>query len=514
MQELPSRAVGRRDPRSNARTTRTATACTARARAAARAIPPIFALILGTSAAGSTSGAALDGASAEPSRDRASFAARPGSAEGRPGAPLALVGVDVVPMDRERVLRDQVVLVRDGRIAAMGAEGDVAIPEEALTVDASGKYLVPGLADMHVHVRGSPSDVEQVLALWVAAGVTTVLNLDGRPEHLTLRRRIESDELLGPRLFTSGPSLRGPPGSYEEGREAVRRQEERGYGFIKVYSFLPAAAYRGVIAEAGARQMPVVGHAVRAAGGIEAALASGQHVVHMEEFVYGHFRKDVRRDFFPDEPDGASRALGELLDESAIDGLAEDVAASGIYVTPNLVAYHMILQQVRDLESLLARPEVRYVPESILDDWRPENNGYTNRSNLPRFEAILATTFPFLQKLTAAFQRAGVPLLAGTDASIPVLVPGFSTHDDLQELVAAGLTPYEALSAATRIPARFLQTDTRSGTVEVGKNADLVLLEDDPLDDVANTRAIAGVVIRGRWLDRSDLDALLQRGAR
>jgi hypothetical protein len=254
--------------------------------------------------------------------------------------------------------------------------------------------------------------------------------------------------------------------------------------------------------------LPVIGHAVRAVG-IDGVLKSGQHIAHMEEFVYGHFTWELGKN----QPDGNAEEvrhrLEELLDPSGIPDLAQRTARAGIYVIPNLIAYHRILQQVADLDEVLSLAETRYLTGGMLLQWR-ESNGYTKRPNLDVFLVRLRMTYPFLGRITLAFQKAGVPLMLGTDALMSGVVPGFSAHDDLQELVEAGLSPYQALQAATRVPGEFLGGRSQAGTVEVGKWADLVLLADNPLQDISATRRIEGVLLRGRWSPRTELDAILQ----
>jgi imidazolonepropionase-like amidohydrolase len=287
----------------------------------------------------------------------------------------------------------------------------------------------------------------------------------------------------------------------------AREQIAAGYDVLKVYNQVSAEGYAGIVAAAKQAGLPVIGHAVRSVG-IEGALANGQHIAHMEELVYGYFTwKAAER---TDLPEDVVARLDVLLDASKVPDLARRVAESGVFVIPNLTAYHHIQLQVEDLDRVLARPEVALMPRSMTQSWVREKNGYTNREDPERFRRTLARTYPFLRELTAAFQRAGVPLLVGTDTGIPVIVAGTSVHDELAELVAAGLSTEQALQAATRNAARFLG-DSEAGTIEVGKRADLVLLRADPLRDIGNSRTVEGVVLAGRYLDLAALDGLVGR---
>jgi hypothetical protein len=253
--------------------------------------------------------------------------------------------------------------------------------------------------------------------------------------------------------------------------------------------------------------VPVIGHAVRSVG-LEGAIESGQHLAHMEEVVYGFFTWD-RRPGRPDElPEDVVERLDLLLDSESVPALARRVAAAGIFVVPNLTAYHHIEHQLVDLEATLARPEVALMPETMTRSWQRDRNGYTNRSSPEGFLRSVRRTFPFLQELTAAFQRAGVPLLVGTDVGIPVVVAGSSTHDELVELVGAGLTPAQALTAATATAARFLGRKD-AGQVAPGFVADLVLLRESPVAGIEGIRTVDAVVARGRLYERDELAALL-----
>jgi imidazolonepropionase-like amidohydrolase len=423
---------------------------------------------------------------------------------------LALRGVTVLPMDGGAPLPRQTVLVREGRIEAVGPADSVDVASATQVVDADGKFVVPGLADLHVHIKRPSADVDRLMALFLRHGVTTVLSLDGGPTVLGLREEIASGSRLGPRVLTAGPIIRGSDTmTREDGERVAREQIAAGYDFLKVYNQISADGYAGLIAEAKKARLPVIGHAVRSVG-IDGALANGQHIAHMEELVYGYFTwKASERD---DLPEDVVARLDLLLDPAKVPDLARRVADAGIFVIPNLTAYHHILLQVEDLDRVLARPEVALMPRLMTQSWVREKNGYTNREDPERFRRSVARTYPFLQQLTAAFQAAGVPLLLGTDVGIPAIVAGTSTHDELEELVAAGLTPEQALATGTSTAARFLGI-ADGGTVEVGKRADLLLLGADPLLDIRNSRSIAGVVVAGRFLDVAALDGLLAASA-
>ncbi len=402
-------------------------------------------------------------------------------------AEFLLTNVNVIPMTDSNVLTERDVLIRDGRFAAIEPHGALEETPDVETIDGSGKYLFPGLMDMHVHLNGRMDVQPDMLYLYASNGVTTVLTMAGNHQVLKLAAMTENGELLGPRIFTTAPimgNLSPNPATAEKAHEMVQRYADAGYRYLKVYNQIPEAGYWGIIEAAKEHDMTVVGHAVRSVG-IEGALKAGQHIVHMEEFIYGYFQ------------DG--------LDESQIEPLARRVKDAGIVVIPNLIAYHNIIRQVEDLDAMIASEGVELLPWRLRKDFPADKNSYTNRFDMDDVREYLRPNLEFMQKLTKAFEDAGVPLLAGTDAVMNIVVPGFSLHDDLQELVDAGLTPYEALQCATVNPARFLEIDTETGTIELGKAADAILLGANPLDDIANTRKIAGVFVNGEWLDSDDI---------
>jgi imidazolonepropionase-like amidohydrolase len=404
--------------------------------------------------------------------------------------PVAFVDVHVVPMRDETILEHQTVLVDGGVITAVGAVSEVAVPPSATVVPGAGRYLIPGLADMHVHFNGGREDNARYLKLYLSQGTTTVLCLGGNEAVLAMRDGTAREALAGPTIFSSGPvlgQLRGPK-SHAAAMDEVRKQHAAGYDFIKVYNELTAEAYDGVMDAAAETGIPVVGHAVRAVG-IGGALARGQHVAHLEEFIYGYFQ--------------------EGLDASRIDGLVAEVKAAGIYVICTLVAYQTILDQLTDLDAALAAPGVEYISPARLAYWQADKNMYREKFDQAELERRLAPSYAFLEQLARAFQAGGVPMLAGTDATMPVVVPGFGLFRELECLVAAGLRPYDALLSATRRPAEFLRIADRAGTVEAGKRADLVLLEGNPLADIRALRSQAGVMRGGAWMDRTAVQSLL-----
>lgn len=408
-------------------------------------------------------------------------------------APIAIVNVNVVPMDSERVLAGQTVVVEGGAITRWGARGSVSLPAGTRTIDGTGKYLMPGLVDVHVHLASNPEDEQRaILKLFVANGVTAVLNMRGTPQILELRSGVAAGRILGPRIYSVGPYVNEPfVTTPDEVERAVVDQQRAGYDFVKLHGSLSPAAYARLNAVARREGIRVIGHAPRNLG-LAAMFAERQYALaHAEEFLYD--TTNSSRDFLQIEPQ--------------IPALGQSMVDAGIWLMPNFTAFKTIGLMALDLKPVLGRPEMRYLPRSVQEGWGPATNPYTARFGPDAHPRIMAR-YALLEKLVRGFQTAGVRLLIGTDAMNTGVVPGFSAHDEMADLVAAGLSSYEALRAATANAAEFLGEG--QGTVAVGQAADLVLLDANPLADIANSRRIAGVMLRGRWFSRADIAAMLQ----
>lgn len=406
---------------------------------------------------------------------------------------VAFVGVNVIPMDQERVLRAQTVIVKNGRIAEMGAAGRVRVPRGAVNVDGRGKYLMPGLIDMHVHLFSDDKE----LSLFIANGVTTVRNMAGQPSHLRLRARIREGKVSGPTVYTCGPLLLGYKDAGVVGRQ-VNEQCAAGYDCIKIYNIMDWSeqAYNAAVDAAQSKGVPAVGHLPRNLP-IETTLRPGRQTVeHVEELLYPYFFK-----------------LQDRFDEGKIRYVAGLMNGAGISIDPTLTVYHYIRLIVADasFQQLVNRPELQYISPQVRNQWI-SNNSYRKRftdKDLPFLDKSMA----FLRKLARGLHDGGVRTLLGTDTSEdqPFLLPGFSIHEELRELVDAGLTPYEALRAGTVNAAETLNASREIGTVSIGKRADLLLLDHNPLEDISAASHRAGVMLGGRWLTQADLDKMLEQ---
>jgi len=423
--------------------------------------------------------------------------------------------VAVVDVERGGLVQAQTVVVKDGRIHAVGSGASIRASDSARVVDGEGAFLLPALWDMHFH----PWRVED-LTLFVANGIGGARIMAGAPEHLAWRARIELGELLGPRLLIAGPIIEGPPPpelanvvdtddrrlikSAAEARAEVRRQKAAGFDYIKVYNNLPADAYRAIADEARREHMPVVGHVpfqVGLAGVLEARQASIEH-------LRGYVERLVP-DGSPIQPgvDLRSRVLAwEYADPARMPELARLTLKAGAWQCPTLSTrlYH---SPQADIESYLAMPEAEFLTQGnramLLN--RHEVKWLSNFSAADFQRAGLgdARQDLFVREL----HSAGVPLLAGTDLG----PAGFSLHGELERLVDAGLSPHEVLRSATLSPARFARLEEEVGRIAAGYSADFILLDANPLEHIRNTRKIRAVIVRGRYLDRAALDELLSK---
>lgn len=397
------------------------------------------------------------------------------------GATIAFVDVNVVPMDSDRVLPRQIVIIEDGRIVDIGPVGTLMPPPEAIRIEGDGsQFLAPGMTDAHVHL---PEGAEAWLPLFLANGVTTVFNLRGEDRHLTLRDRTRTGDVLGPRIFTSGPFTNEPEiRTPDQAARAVRLQARRGFDFVKIHGDLSEESFAAAATAAREVGIPLVGHAPRNLP-FAAVLANRMDgIAHAEELIYTEFRS---------------------LDESGLEAVAVDMAMAGTWLTPTLSTFGNIVSQWGTddgVEAGLTSDAAMHLPDAMLRDWL-NDNPYTSRD--PGGRDRIRAMYDFQHPMIRVLHGAGIPMLAGTDAPLPVMAPGFSLAGELESLRRAGLSNYDALVTATLNPGRFAREKLRAqvpfGTVTVGAAADLVLLARNPLIDLANLRSVRGVMLGGRW---------------
>ena len=488
----------------------------------------------------------------------------------------AFVDVNVIPMDTETVLLGYTVVVDGGEIAAVGPSADVDIPSGAVVIDASDAYLMPGLADMHVHLNLDPNP--DFMRLFLAEGVTTIRNLNALPDHLEWRDQVLRGERIGPTIYTSGPVIVGPPdatmiwafrlliiagplalgagvwillwllqrlrgskrdtapmrravlpgalvlvavGSVllglkiiplnayaslqypfayfpdteERARAEVRRQVDAGYDLIKVYDWMTRDQYLGAIDEARIQGIYVIGHLDH---GIEAPLAAGlRESAHVDEFLDEHLMEEISPQAFRPVP----------VDKDLIPQSVDSVVEYDALVVSNMATDVITYEYLEEGPDYFERPEYsRIRPQTIriwlsgrMVNWQGQQDWRRD------------TLQPFYEQMTQALHAAGVPILTGTDTGVDGSLPEH-IHRELGLLVEAGLSPYEALRAATgnaRLSVNRMGVADAFGEVAVGQRADLVLLASNPMEDVSATRQRLGVMSRGRWYPQDELDRLV-----
>ena len=411
-----------------------------------------------------------------------------------PAAPgtTAFVDVTVVPMDGRRPLANQTVVVRGDRIVAVGPAARTTVPTGATRVEGRGKYLMPGLAEMHGHVpppNAPPQLTEDVLFLYVANGITTVRGMLGAPGQLALRERTARGELIGPTLYLAGPSFNAQSiDSPEEAVRRVREQKAEGWDLLKVHPGLTRPEY-----DAMARTAREVG--IRFGGHVPTDVGL-LHALEMGQETFDHL------DGYVEQLQGDQRDL----DAAAMADVVRRTRDAGAWVVPTMALWE-VLYGTADVATLTAYPELRYMPRATVAQW---TKLHTERMASPQMDrAVGRRVIENRMKLLKAMSDGGVRILMGTDAPQQFSVPGFSLHRELQRMRDAGMTPEQILaSGTTRVGEYFAKSD-RFGAVATGQRADLLLLDADPLTDVANLTRRAGVMVRGRWLPESEIQQRL-----
>ncbi|MCG8461970.1 MAG: amidohydrolase family protein [Holophagales bacterium] len=413
------------------------------------------------------------------------------------GKSIAFVGVSLVPIDADRIVPGQIVLVQDGRITAVGDPTEVEIPEDADRIDGGGRFLMPGLVDMHVHIFS-----EDELPLYLANGVTTVRNMWGWDLHLRLRRQVSNGALEGPTIYTAGALLDGNPPQLRgsavvetamDAERVVAEQARAGYDFIKVYNGLSPKAYAAVVLAAREYELPVVGH-VPSAVGLHGVLVAGQRSI---EHLQGYSTAAASE---------TPATWASRLEITKITKMAAATRRAGVWNTPTLNVLERGDMSAKESEAFLSRPELRYLPSF----YRRFCCGSANapEDDLPEEERALRRANRFL--VVKALHDAGAELLLGSDTGNRFVLPGYAIHDEIRLLVEAGLTPYQAIRAGTRNAAVFLGALADLGTIEVGKRADLILVGSNPLKDISTIHRPLGVMARGNWLSSEEIEHRLE----
>lgn len=416
---------------------------------------------------------------------------------------IVVKNVNIITMTTpNKIIKNTTIVIHDNKIQSI----NTSIPQHAKIIDAKNKWLIPGLIDMHVHLPNDfsitnklptePSDIhfniQDIMTPFIANGVTTIFNLNSIVESFYQRKEIQNGNVIGPRialafLIDGGNGNGFTANTPEEGRQSVRLAKKEGYEFIKLYSGLNIDTYNAVVEEANKQNMKTVGH------------------------IPNVFQNDIQKAFIPNfdlvaHAEEFSKS-GKVFNYEEAFQFAKIAKQNGTWVTPTLIAMDWIANQTHSLDRLQSSKNIQFIHPLLQSKWLTSNSYFKN-SNPDRmlyFDKLLA----FQTLLVRAFKEVGVPILAGTDAGVSGVIAGFSLHDELKLLVDAGLTPEEALYSSTSLSAIWLGLENHIGTIAIGKNADLILLDENPLEDINNTKKIAGVFINGQWLEKTEIKNML-----
>lgn len=438
------------------------------------------------------------------------------------GQTTAFVGVNVIPMDREHVLANQTVIVEKGVIKTIGDAAKVKVPKNAQKIDGSGKYLVPGLVDMHTHLLSDSDDYPDSigpdeLRVMVANGVTMVRFMIGTPELLSLRSRSASGAIDAPTIFVASPHLTGREQGNNfvvntpvEAREAVRKSKAAGYDFIKITTFIKAECYEAAVDEAKKIGIRVVGHADSRFVGVERAWKAGQQIEHLDGYMELLLKPDAPMkgsvsDLYIYQPDNWKSF--DHMDESRIPEIARKTVASNPYVNPTHHFMKNSFGRLRTEDEIRAQPDFKFYPAKVQQGWFDfyKKNKMINIVPLEK----RARWIELREKLIKAIHDAGGKIMTGSDTPEFMWLYGFGIHHELVALSEAGLSNYAVLAAGTRNSHEFLGTLNVAGTIEKGKRADLMLLNADPLKDINATKNRSGVMLKGKWYTQDELNKWL-----
>ena len=451
------------------------------------------------------------------------FTLRPRDADGRTSpivspvdSATAFVNVTVIPMDTERVLPGHTVLVQNGRITVVGPSASVRVPAGVMRIDGTGKYLMPGLAEMHAHVQGpqaaNAADLNRdIMFLYVANGITTIRAMLGAPNQLILRDQLRRGEVLGPTMFVAAPSLNGQTApNAETAIRLVREHKAAGYDLLKIHPGLTRSAYDAIVRTARSEGITWGGH-VSASIGVDYILDTKQSTIdHLDGYIEAAASSDIRQRLLNGENVPPVEVWRSVTSERMLE-LARKTKEAGTWNVPTMFLWESFYRP-GDPEEWARHEEMKYAPRQWVNGWinqKRQQNAANSRAGVSPADAALHIALR--RRMLKTLADAGAPLLMGTDSPQMFNVPGFALHRELGVAREAGLTPFQILQSGSRNVAAYatedLGLDGRFGTVSVGNRADLVLLNSNPLSNLANLSDRAGVMVNGRWVSRSTIDS-------
>jgi len=412
----------------------------------------------------------------------------------QPPKSVVFSNVSVVPMTGNQVLPNHTVVITGDRITAVGPARTAKVPEGATRIDGQGKYLMPGLAEMHGHIPGgnAPREfVDNVLFLYVASGVTTVRGMQGAPGQIDLREAAKRGEIVAPNLYLAGPQFSG--GSVKSAEDAIARvkqQKSEGWDLLKVQEGLSVPAYDAMAKTAKQVGIRFGGHVPDEVGLL--------HAMDMGQETFDHI------DGYVEQLDGRAKPV----EDKALQDLVQRTKKAGAWIVPTMFVWET-LQGPVTLESRTGLAELRYMPAPQVEQW---TKGLDARLKNPQYDAAQAKLhIDNRMKILKALQDGGARILLGSDAPQQFNVPGFSIHREMRRMADAGINAYEIVKSGTANVGQYFKAQDSFGTIAVGQRADLILVDANPLENVSNMEKRSGVMVRGRWLPASEIDAALAK---
>jgi amidohydrolase family protein len=408
-------------------------------------------------------------------------------------ADVAFINVNVIAMDSDRVSAKQTVLVSGDRIIAVGPTDKLKIPPDAKRIESdSPRYLFPGMAELHGHIP-PPSEpkayIDNVLFLYVANGVTTVRGMLGYEGQLDLRQQAHNGKIIAPSLYLAGPAFDGGL-TADQASARVRQQKNEGWDYLKVLWGPSKAEYDAMARTAKEVSIPFIGHVPRQVG-ILHVLESGQQTVdHLDGYV-----------------EYLKGSEGRVSDEKIAE-MVKLTKDSGAWVVPTMVVWENLFGDT-PTETVQTYDGLKYLPPNLVKSWTESHRRRVSGAGFNRVAARFL--IENRMRLLRAMNQGGVKILFGTDSPQQFSVPGFSIYREIERMHQAGMTPYEIVRSATATAGEYFKDKDSLGTIAPGKRADLVLLKANPLDDIANVRKQAGVMLRGRWLSEQEIASQLER---